>query len=81
MLPWRNGERIATAFVESTVTLVISRRFAKKQPMPWSKRGAHHLLLQTRSKTLDGTRRDLVTRCYPTMAVTDAQLPARAAAA
>jgi hypothetical protein len=26
---WDNGERISTAFVESTVNLVISRRFAK----------------------------------------------------
>jgi hypothetical protein len=42
---WDNGERISTAFVESTVNLVISRRFAKKQPMQWSKAGAHRLLL------------------------------------
>jgi hypothetical protein len=26
---WDNGERISTAFVEFTVNLVISRRFAK----------------------------------------------------
>jgi hypothetical protein len=30
---WHKGERISTAFVESTVNLVISRRFAKKQQM------------------------------------------------
>jgi hypothetical protein len=63
---WFNGERISTAFAESTVNLVISRRFAKKQPMPWSKQGAHRLL-QTRTKTLDGTLRDLFTRWYPAM--------------
>jgi hypothetical protein len=63
---WFNGERISTAFAESTVNLVISRRFAKKQQMQWSKQGAH-LLLQTRTKTLDGTLRDLFTRWYPAM--------------
>jgi hypothetical protein len=57
---WHSGERISTAFVESTVNLVVSRRFAKKQPMPWSKIGAH-LFLQTRTKTLAGPLRDLFT--------------------
>jgi hypothetical protein len=67
---WDKGERISTAFAESTVDLVISWRFAKKQQMQWSKKGAH-LLLQTRTKTLDGTLRDLFTRWYPSMAVND----------
>jgi hypothetical protein len=43
---YRNGETIATGFVESTVNQVVSKRFCKKQQMQWSKRGAH-LLLQT----------------------------------
>jgi hypothetical protein len=30
---WHNSERISTAFAESTVNAVISRRFAKKQQM------------------------------------------------
>jgi hypothetical protein len=30
---WRNGDRISTAFVESAVNVVVSRRFAKKQQM------------------------------------------------
>ncbi|MGF7213231.1 hypothetical protein GGE65_007868 [Skermanella aerolata] len=77
---WRNGERISTAFVESTVNLVVSRRFAKKQQMQWSKVGAHRLL-QTRTKTLDGTLRDLFTRWYPGMAVNDNQVPDFARAA
>jgi hypothetical protein len=38
---WDHGEIISTAFAESTVDLVVSRRFAKKQPMQWSKQGAH----------------------------------------
>jgi hypothetical protein len=67
---WHNGERISTAFVESTVNRVVSRRFAKKQQMQWSKVGAHRLL-QTRTKTLDGTLRDLFTRWYPGIRVND----------
>jgi hypothetical protein len=49
------------------VNLVVSRRFAKKQQMQWSKQGAH-LLLQTRARALDGTLRDLFTRWHPAMA-------------
>jgi hypothetical protein len=41
---WHNGEVISTAFVESTVNTVISRRMVKKQQMRWSPRGAHLLL-------------------------------------
>ena len=77
---WDHGEIISTAFAESTVDLVVSRRFAKKQPMQWSKKGAH-LLLQTRSRTLDGTLRDLFTTWYPAMPANDVQpLPLAAAA-
>ena len=54
---------------------MVGRRFAKKQQMQWSKVGAHRLL-QTRTKTLDGTLRDLFTRWYPDMAVNGNQVPA-----
>jgi hypothetical protein len=70
---WDHGEIISTAFAESTVDLVVSRRFAKKQQMQWSKKGAH-LLLQTRTRTLDGTLRDLFTTWYPAMPANDVQL-------
>ena len=50
---YRNGEAIATGFVESTVNEVVSKRFCKKQQMQWSKEGAHGLL-QTRVRTLNG---------------------------
>src|SRR5215510_9263951 len=50
---YRNGEPIATGFVESTVNEEVSKRFCKKQQMQWSKEGAH-LLLQTRVRTLNG---------------------------
>jgi hypothetical protein len=49
---YRNGETISTAFVESTINQVVSRRFVKKQQMQWTLRGAH-LLLQTRTKVLN----------------------------
>jgi hypothetical protein len=49
-------ERISSAFVEATVNAVIGKCFAKKQQMQWSRRGAH-LLLQERTKALDGTLR------------------------
>jgi hypothetical protein len=65
---------------ESTVNLVVSRRFAKKQQMQGSKTGAH-LLLQTRTRTFDGTLRDLFTTWYPAMAANDGQASPAAAAA
>jgi hypothetical protein len=37
----RQGETISTAFVESTINQVVSRRFVKKQQMQWTLRGAH----------------------------------------
>jgi hypothetical protein len=48
--------------------------------MQWSKKGAHRLL-QTRTRTLDGTLRDLFTTWYPAMPVNDVQLAPFAAAA
>jgi hypothetical protein len=75
---WDHGEIIS--FAESTVDLVVSRRFAKKQQMQWSKKGAHRLL-QTRTRTLDGTLHDLFTTWYPAMAANDAQPTSLAAAA
>jgi hypothetical protein len=49
---YRNGETISTAFVESTVNEVISKRFVKKQQMRWTKKGAHNLL-QVRIQVLN----------------------------
>ena len=77
---YRGGERISTAFVESTVNTVIGKRFAKKQQMQWTPRGAH-LLLQTRTRALDGTLRAMFKRCYPGLANDNAPNPKRAAAA
>jgi hypothetical protein len=60
----RAGETISTAFVESTVNQVISKRMVKKQQMRWSPRGAH-LLLQIRTRILNDTLTDDYRRWYP----------------
>jgi hypothetical protein len=60
---YRNGERISTGFVESTVNQVISKRFCKKQQMQWTKREAH-LLLQMRVKTLNHELATVFRRWY-----------------
>jgi hypothetical protein len=40
---YRQGETISTAFVESTINQLVSRRFVKKQQMQWTQQGAHLL--------------------------------------
>jgi hypothetical protein len=64
------GERIATAFVESTVNEFISRRFVKKHPVRWTKAGAHRLL-QVRAQVLDGEQGDRFARWYPAVRMED----------
>ena len=60
----RAGETISTAFVESTVNQVISKRMVKKQQMRWTPRGAH-LLLQVRTRILNNELGDDFHRWYP----------------
>jgi len=67
---YRYGEVISTAFVESTVNQVISKRFVKKQQMRWTKKGAH-LLLQVRAQVLNEDLRSTFERWYPAMTSTD----------
>jgi DNA-binding NtrC family response regulator len=62
----RNGRRISSAFAESAVNQLVSRRMIKRQQMHWTKRGAH-LLLQVRSQVLNGDLRDSFRRWYPGM--------------
>src|SRR3954467_7875575 len=50
---WDHGEIISTAFAESTVDLVVSRRFAKKQQMQWLKKGAQKLFVCARRSWRD----------------------------
>jgi hypothetical protein len=58
------GERISTGFVESTVNQVISKRFCKKQQMAWTPRGVH-LLLQIRTRVLNGEWETTFRQWYP----------------
>src|SRR5262245_12984048 len=74
---YRNGEPIATGFVESTGNEVVSKRFCKKQQMQWSKEGAH-LLLQTRVRTLNGELSAIFKRWYPDMDLEVAEMPVAA---
>jgi hypothetical protein len=77
---FRAGERISSCLAESTVNAVISKRFAKRQQMQWTKRGAH-LLLQIRTRALDGTLRPLFERWYPGLANDNSAAAPQAAAA
>jgi len=61
---YRQGDTISTAFVESTINQVVSKRFVKRQQMQWSQKGAH-LLLQTRTKVLDGDLEGVFRGWYP----------------
>jgi hypothetical protein len=63
---YRHGEAISTAFAESTVNQVISKRMVKKQQMRWTERGAH-LLLQVRTQVLNEDLRTTFQRWYPGM--------------
>lgn len=66
---YRHGETISTAFVESAVNQVLSKRFVKRQLMRWTERGAY-LLLQVRTKVLNEHWRATVSRWYPGMSET-----------
>ncbi len=65
---YRHDETISTAFVESTVNYVVSKRFVKQQQMRWSQRGAH-LLLQTRVQILNDDLRKTFGGWFPGMRV------------
>jgi hypothetical protein len=61
---YRNGERIASGFVESAVNQVVSKRMVKHQQMQWTQRGAH-MLLQIRTRVLNEEWEDTLRRWYP----------------
>ena len=61
---YRQGETISTAYVESTINQVVSRRFVNKQHMQWTLKGAH-LLLQTRTRILNDELEDMFRGWYP----------------
>src|SRR6266702_2163241 len=61
---YRSGEAISSAFVESTVNQVVSKRMVKKQQMRWAPKSAH-LLLQVRAKVLNHELAEVFQRWYP----------------
>ncbi len=61
---YRNGERISTGFVESTINQVVSKRMVKQQQMQWTPEGAH-LLLQVRTQVLNEAWVDTFRTWYP----------------
>ena len=61
---YRNGERISTAFTESTINQVVSKRLVKKQQLPWTPKGAH-LLLQVRTQVRNDDWAGPFRRWYP----------------
>ncbi len=65
---YRNGEAIATGFVESAVNQIVAKRFVKKQQMRWTKRGAH-LLLQVRVKVLNDELQENFRKWYPQLEI------------
>jgi hypothetical protein len=71
---YRYSATISTAFVESTVNELISRRMAKKQQMRWTKKGAH-LLLQLRIKTLNNDLHKSFIQWYPGMEIKNETFP------
>jgi len=65
---WRSGETISSAFVESTVNQVVSKRMVKKQQIRWTPRAAH-LLLQVRTRVLNDDLAIVFQRCYSAFVV------------
>ena len=63
---YRQGERIASGFVESAVNQVVSKRMVKHQQMQWSQRGAH-LLLQVRTRVLNEEWENTFRSWYPAL--------------
>lgn len=63
---YRHKEAVSSACAESAVNELISKRMAKSQQMRWTQKGSH-LLLQVRSKTLNGDLIKSFKQWYPKM--------------
>jgi hypothetical protein len=72
---YRQRKIISTAFAESAVNQVVSKRFVKKQQMRWTLVGAH-LLLQIRTQVLNGDWRVTLSRWNAGMKQTSEMKPA-----
>jgi hypothetical protein len=76
---YRNGERIASGFVESRVNQVLSKRMVKRQQMQWTQRGAH-LLLQIRPRLLNEEWEGTFRRWHPDFSPQTPSQPVKKAA-
>ena len=72
---YRHGETISSAFVESAVNQVVSKRMVKKQQMRWTPEGAH-LLLQVRTRPLNRELATTFRASYPAFTLDDHAIPA-----
>src|SRR5665647_927822 len=70
---YRSGQRISTAFVESTVNQLIDKRMSKSQQIRWDPQSAHQLL-QVRVRVVDGQLRDDFSNWYPGFPQNDSEL-------
>ena len=73
----RRGEPISTAFVESAVNEIISRRMIKKQQMRWN-RWTVQPFLDVRIAVLNGTLEGAFRRNYPDFHPVNLEAPAAA---
>ena len=73
----RRGEPISTAFVESAVNEIISRRMIKKQQMRWN-RWTVQPFLDVRIAVLNGTLEGAFRRNYPDVHPVNLEAPAAA---
>ena len=65
--------RFSPPTIETLVNSLLGKRFTKKQQMQWTHRGAH-LLLQTRTRVVNGELEATFREWYPGMkAANDAQ--------
>ena len=76
---YRYGDPVSTAPTESAVNVLIDKRMSKRQQMQWTAKGAH-LLLITRSETLNGTLRGAFKKQFPNMPDETTDQPKAAAA-
>lgn len=67
----RHGESISSSLAESSINQIVAKRFVKKQQMRWQPESAH-LLLQIRTKTLNGELRETFRHWYSAMTATSA---------
>ena len=66
---------VSSALVESAVNQVVSKRMVKKQHMRWTPEGAHLLLLQVRTRTLNRELAATFRAWYPAFALDDRPIP------